>query len=245
MVTLTTLKLQNNCLIKFSFPYFKQHHLTILDLSCNNIGSLNLEHITSLKEVDCSKNMLTLLTLSENLIKLDASGNKLTNLYAIESCEKIEEVRVASNQLYDLKLTISRSRDMLAFEYLTVLDCSNNKIQHISGLKHAPNLSVLQLANNRLTVTRDTLSELLSLQLLTHLTIENNPIEEAGFSRDEIIRILVSRMEELRTIDGEEVELETGRVGSERKSEYSGIMDEPYQLFMESGSMPVNAGRNL
>ena len=73
----------------------------------------------------------------------------------------MEEVRVAGNLLYDLKLTYRGkkvAKDERGYEYLRVMDCSHNKIQHLAGLKHAPNLSFLSLSSNNLTITRDTLS---------------------------------------------------------------------------------------
>jgi Leucine-rich repeat (LRR) protein len=91
----------------------------------------------------------------------------------------LEEVRVDSNLLYDLKLTFRGSKptkDEKGYGCLRVFDCSSNKIQHIEGLKHAPNLTTLSLANNRLTITRDSLNELISLQKIQHLNIEDNPL---------------------------------------------------------------------
>ena len=92
---------------------------------------------------------------------------------------------VGGNLLYDLKLVFRRNApqsDKVTFPLLSVLDCSNNKIQHLEGLSNAPNLHSLNISNNRLTITRDALSELVSLTHLHFLTVKDNPIEEAGFS---------------------------------------------------------------
>jgi hypothetical protein len=39
------LHLENNCLDRLSFPYFKHSPLRIVNLASNNLASLNLEHL--------------------------------------------------------------------------------------------------------------------------------------------------------------------------------------------------------
>ena len=91
-----------------------------------------MEHVLSLEEINCNRNVLTLLTLPVKLVRLDACGNKLSNLYAIEHCHQLEEVLMAGNLLYDLKLIFRNINSTQGgYSNLGVLDCSHNKIQHI------------------------------------------------------------------------------------------------------------------
>lgn len=103
LANLTKLYLNNNKLDKISFPYFKQNRLKIVDISCNCLKSINLEHMDSLILLNCSSNEVSFLTLPESLQFLDCSANKLSNIYFMEQCLLLEEVSMADNLLYDLK----------------------------------------------------------------------------------------------------------------------------------------------
>lgn len=103
LANLTKLYLNNNKIDKISFPYFKQNKLKIVDISCNSLKSINLEHMDSLILLNCSRNEVSFLTLPESLQFLDCSANKLSNIYFMEQCDLLEEVSMADNLLYDLK----------------------------------------------------------------------------------------------------------------------------------------------
>lgn len=83
LTNMTHLYIDNNCLQKISFPYFKGNKLTVVDISCNQLVSLNMEHLQRMKELNCSQNNLTFVTLPPSIWKLDASHNKLSNLYCM------------------------------------------------------------------------------------------------------------------------------------------------------------------
>lgn len=94
--------------------------------------------------------------------------------------------------LYDLKLNFAgRVKGSNAptfgdnrFKYLKVLDCSNNKIQHVEGLSNILNVRTLQISQNKLAFTRNIINEILLLQQVEELYFEDNPITEAGFTEE-------------------------------------------------------------
>lgn len=104
LTNMTHLYIDNNCLQKISFPYFKVNKITVVNISCNQLVSLNMEHLQIMKELNCSQNSLTFLTLPPSLSKLDASHNNLSNLYFVEHCQRLNQLDISHNLLYDLKL---------------------------------------------------------------------------------------------------------------------------------------------
>ena len=105
------------------------------------------------------------MTLPSSLRKINCSDNKLSNIYFLEHCHLLEELTIANNLLYDLKLTFKSSKNNLKslngeFRYknLMFFDCSCNKIQFIEGLINAINLTVLKMSQNQLTFTRNVIN---------------------------------------------------------------------------------------
>lgn len=103
LLNLTELYLDRNYLQKISFPYFKESKLKCIDISCNQLTSLNMEHLERMQWLNCSENNLTFLTLPKSLVSLNSSQNKLSNIYFMENCSLLKEVNLNGNLLYDLK----------------------------------------------------------------------------------------------------------------------------------------------
>ena len=63
-----------------------------VNISMNNLVSVNMDHLEVMTELNCSKNKLTFLTLPASLRKINCGSNKLSNIYFLEHCHLLEEI---------------------------------------------------------------------------------------------------------------------------------------------------------
>lgn len=86
------------------------------------------------------------------------------------------------------------------------------------------------------------MNELFILQNLEELELSENPLCDGGFSEEEVFSMLCSKIPTLQRLCGEstehlfEMESQRSCFSSSSKSQFSGITDEPYLLFMPSQS---------
>ncbi|MBQ3731077.1 MAG: leucine-rich repeat domain-containing protein, partial [Muribaculaceae bacterium] len=173
-------------------------NLSSLNISNNNLTSVDLSHNTNLEDLYCSNNQLTSLNLSNltNLEILDCSNNKLTTLYAY-SFSELKTINCSYNTLltyvycYNDNLTslnvtgctalkqlkgdenpnlstVTGLADCTAMTYINLGDCALTDISAVSGM---PNLTTLEVYNNRLTSL-----DVHGKSNLKTLNIFNNPL---------------------------------------------------------------------
>jgi uncharacterized repeat protein (TIGR01451 family) len=143
----------NNKLI--SFQAIGLYSLENMDLSANQISTLNLSQLNNLKNLNCGENKLANLDISHlsNITSLNCSGNLLTSL-DISNLIKLEGLFCNGNLLTNL--------DTKNLPLLTFLSCEANSIKN------------LDLSNNNLLATLECRYNLLTeLNLNTCVNLRN------------------------------------------------------------------------
>lgn len=122
-------------------------HLKLEYLYCshNDLEQLDVKNSKWLRELDCSKNELTVLDVDvihkPNLVRVECQNNQLTSLILGEN-KMLRKLNCANNQLTQLNLNNVIS--------LTELNCANNQLT-VLDVSSSPNLTTLWLKNNQLT----------------------------------------------------------------------------------------------
>ena len=122
-------------------------HLKLEYLYCshNDLEQLDVKNSKWLRELDCSKNELTVLdvdvTHKPNLVRVECQNNQLTSLILGQN-KLLRKLNCANNQLTQLNLN-----NMIS---LTELNCANNQLT-VLDVSSSPNLTTLWLKNNQLT----------------------------------------------------------------------------------------------
>ena len=145
--------------------------LRINNKNIRNITDLkNLNHLTTLKQLDLSNNQIHEINGLENLanlIHLELKKNKITEIKGLEKLEKLTTLILEGNNISEIK-------NLTSLKKLEYLDLSENPIGEIKGLDNLVNLKTLIFYKNQIT-------EINSLQSLTSLEvlhIEGNSITE-------------------------------------------------------------------
>jgi Leucine-rich repeat (LRR) protein len=153
-------------------------NLSSLNISNNNLTSVDLSHNTNLEDLYCSNNQLTSLNLSNltNLEILDCSNNKLTTLSTSDK-SYLKTLNCSSNTLlttlfcYRCDLTTlnvtgcTALKDLRCYENasltaitglancaaITYLDCEDCAITSLPGVNSMSNIATLLARNNKLT----------------------------------------------------------------------------------------------
>lgn len=122
-------------------------HLKLEYLYCshNDLEQLDVKNSKWLRELDCSKNELTVLdvdvTHKPNLERVECQNNQLTSLILGQN-KLLKKLNCAHNQLTQLNLN-----NMIS---LKELNCANNQLT-VLDVSSSPNLTTLWLKNNHLT----------------------------------------------------------------------------------------------
>ncbi|PWK19922.1 T9SS type A sorting domain-containing protein [Xanthomarina spongicola] len=149
-----------------------------LDVSENFIQNLTgIEAFSNLKTLDCSKNNLNSIDISNNiqLEELNANDNQL-NTINVSSNVKLELLSLSSNQLTTINLYNNPYLENLSVDLnnLISLDVTNNLQLEYLGC-YSNNLSVIDLTNNT---------------LLKHVFINFNNLSNLDLSQNTILRTL-------------------------------------------------------
>ena len=122
-------------------------HLKLEYLYCshNDLEQLDVKNSKWLRELDCSKNELTVLDVDvihkPNLVRVECQNNQLTSLILGEN-KMLKKLNCANNQLTQLNLNKMIS--------LKELNCFNNQLT-VLDVSSSPELTKLWLGNNHLT----------------------------------------------------------------------------------------------
>ncbi len=104
--------------------------LECLNVSCNNIRTLDLTYFPNLKILRCSKNYISKIIGFENCHKLVEANFEINNISSIESNHILKSLYIAKNNLDELP----------DFNNLEILDCRLNywlkKIGTCPNMKH-------------------------------------------------------------------------------------------------------------
>ena len=137
--------------------------LTRLNLSYNQLTSLDLSQNTALEQLYLDSNQLTSLDLSHNtaLTSLDLENNQLTSL-DLSNNLVLESLELQNNNLSSIDLSQNTA--------LTDLSLSENQLTSLD-LSHNPALAHLSLNNNQLTSI-----DLSHNPELWYIDLSNNPL---------------------------------------------------------------------
>lgn len=123
----------------------------------NNLTFLDLSSNKALERLNCSSNQLTDLVLYENaaLKYLDCQYNQLRELY-VACCPALAELNCNNNQLTSLGLNIGDQTTNI-----TNLDCSNNNLKRIEGMRLNPSYSQYTIICHNNPITSEGMDELI------------------------------------------------------------------------------------
>ena len=193
MLELTSLTAQNALISNLKgLEYAK--NLTHLDVASNQITSISvLQGLTKLVHINIEDNQVTDISVFTNLTKLQyiyVAGNPITDLSPMgnrpilgaswpvvtskDSPEvKIYDANLAAAIRKALRLEDDASITEADMEQLISLTATNAKIDSLSGLQYATNLTSLDLSNNEIW----SLYGITGLRKLTHLNLSHNKID--------------------------------------------------------------------
>ncbi len=147
-------------------------NITNLNLSFNNVSTLNLNSLVNLTNLNCSYNLLTNLSVTNPLIlvELDYSGNQIPNLN-VSQFLNLQILNCSENQILNLNIT--------NLTFLTTLYCYTNSLTTLN-ISNLTNLRYLSCSGNQLSnldLTPNMNLELIECNnnLLTSLILPNNP----------------------------------------------------------------------
>lgn len=147
--------------------------LQTLNISNNNLSSLNTAANTSLQNLNCSQNVITNLNILENasLLELNASNNQLTTVETYASFD-LQRLEISNNKLENLVLSGNYA--------LVYADCSFNKIKSLEVFNNF-NLTDFIVNNNEIKKL-----ELNGLTNLNTLTVNDNHLFALSLSSEGI-----------------------------------------------------------
>lgn len=166
-------------------------HLKLEYLYCshNDLEQLDVKNSKWLRELDCSKNELTVLDVDvihkPNLVRVECQNNQLTSLILGEN-KMLRKLNCANNQLTQLNLN-----NMIS---LTELNCANNQLT-VLDVSSSPNLTTLWLKNNQLTS--------LNLDSNPHLDFTYTDVYHSDFNNVYTVTLNPDRTFDLSTLPGD------------------------------------------
>lgn len=212
--------------------------LAILDVSKNQLSSLDMGSNTELTELYCGGNQLTSLELSDNLSleKLNCSDNLLT-LLNVSNNPSLEWLWCNNNQLTELNVNNNA--------ILSELFCTDNQLLTLD-MSNNPNLKALCCDGNRLTDLN--LNNCVALEylncsenVLTTLDISQNPVmTDLWCQLNQLSELSISKNPFLVRLAGttEPVHLNNCL---EYHTEYTLCIDDSVSLFMNDTSVEINS----
>ena len=227
-INLSSLKLKDEMYLFSEKQYPK---LKKLNLSKNNFKSFIIfGQLPELIELDLSYNYFSELFPQKkknnnekmnfnikNLLYLDMSGNKLSDLNGIEYFSKLQKINVKENsitkidsldkmnQLNYINISFNKLRncDKTNIGILPVLKiflCDNNYLKNINCFEKFYSLEIISFNNNKIT-DLGCLEKLNQLKKLTQLSIINNPITKIANYR----KIIIKTFPHLQILDNKEI----------------------------------------
>ncbi|WP_215695982.1 hypothetical protein [Clostridium sp. MCC353] len=144
-----------------------QAYQSLKTLTCNHnlLERLDVSKSTSLRELNCSNNYLTSLSVNSGINELNCSFNELTAL-DVNNCSYLKKLSCNDNKLETLTLVSSRFPNALK-----ILKCDKNKLTSLD-LTKLTNLGTFTCEGNPLS----------SLTLPNEITITNAPVDN-GISK--------------------------------------------------------------
>ncbi|WP_431109597.1 DUF7619 domain-containing protein [Winogradskyella poriferorum] len=157
----------DNLITTFDFSVLGS--LQVLDVSTNQLSTLNVSQNENLVELHCNSNSLTELDFSQNLnlIEINCSNNPLT-IIDLSQNSILDTLNCSNTSLSELDLTQNTT--------LEVLYCWNLPLEELD-LSQNGNINLLDLRGCSLTSLN-----LINNQLLTYLNINDNPIDSIDLS---------------------------------------------------------------
>ncbi|XP_046588915.1 PH domain leucine-rich repeat-containing protein phosphatase 2 [Neodiprion lecontei] len=196
---LNKVNLRNNQL-KGSIILGNYGNLTHLDVSENNIETLDISALQGLRSVRCARNILRELTLcGRNLISLIAGNNKLTKLTVEPVPTNLEHLDISYNSLDSLPDWTPEA------PLLRALFASNNALTALPDrlLSQPSRLEVLHLPHNRLQALPPPRRPL----NLAHLTLQGNTLTALpenffhNTTRLKVLNLSNNRLTELPSVE--------------------------------------------
>ncbi|CAL5970936.1 Conserved_hypothetical protein [Hexamita inflata] len=177
---LVTLDLSANKIESCQFFVFPDS-LKILNLSCNNISTLDRLHLVNLVELDLRNNKLQdiqQIGKIHSLVKLNLSNNLISDISPLYGNECLVELNISKNKITLLNQYQQAKHGKTIMKSLEVLILKYNQIKDISDVRQMIRLIHLDISRNINVIEEDSFSfdELTDFDQLKPDTIE--PIVE-------------------------------------------------------------------
>lgn len=183
--------------------------LTYLDLSTNNLSTINVSQNTLLTKLDLNYNKITNLDVSTNkeLFNLSFAANQISTIDLSQN-KKLHSLTADNNSLSVLDLTANNELEIISCgsNNLTTLNTSNQsnlltllcELNQISALdlSNNPKLDILQCYNNNLTSL-----DLSQNLLLKRLNAANNQLTSLDLSHNPLLELIYIEFNPLTTLN--------------------------------------------
>lgn len=198
LTCLSTLNLQHNCLASFS-PSEGQSSLLLrfLKLSNNDLETLDVTNLPSLRLLHADRNNITAITGFSQCRRLDSlslreqKGNRILDTSFLNSACEVRKLFLSGNRLSGFNPQV----DLLNLQYLELANCglqslvpdigqlmpnlrmlniNFNAIDDLWPLRYIPRLKKLLAAGNRLSDARKVAATLAEFPHLSRLDLRNN-----------------------------------------------------------------------
>lgn len=164
--------------------------VTLINVSDSNIVSLNgIEYLTALTTLNCNRNQLTALDVSNNTVLtiLYCHQNHQLTALDVSACSALTELDCYGNQLTVLDVSHNTA--------LTTLDCSGNQLTTLD-VSHNTALTTLNCSGNQLTAL-----DLSHNTALTHLSCSWNQLTALDVSSNTALMWLSCYNNQLMVLD--------------------------------------------
>ena len=199
--------------------YFNyKSRIEFLNLSNQQLKSVNLQESATLKSLDLSKNLIKSfkgLQNLPNLEELDLSCNALISIQGIHSLGSLKQLDLSHN-------SISEIGELQNLNYLQRLNLSFNQVSSLKGLESLLSLNEAYLSCNLIGDLKETLS-LKANKTLFILDLFRNPVSNQNYYRTYLIYNLPS----LKFLDGKTVTFQETETAKET---YAGKLTEEVLL---------------
>ncbi|CAL5989829.1 Conserved_hypothetical protein [Hexamita inflata] len=126
--------------------------LKILNLSCNNISTLDQLHLVNLVELDLRNNKLKdiqQISKIHSLVKVNLSNNALSNIFPLYGNESIVELDISNNYIRRLNGHDQAKHGNVIMKNLKVLILQGNQSDNISDLRYISQLQHIDVSKNK------------------------------------------------------------------------------------------------
>ncbi len=169
-------------------------NLEKLDLSRNELTTIELKHLDKLRDLDLSSNNLSDLSFLSGLKSVEIlklRGNQISNLRPLQELNNLRKLYLSDNQIKEIE-------PLLTLKNLEILDISGNEIKELEiegGFERLRELTI------RGKIERISFRERRKIGLKSLIISDLKNLEKLDLSRNELIRVELKQLNKLWYLD--------------------------------------------